>query len=159
MVSLRAAGTNLTGTTGLAGGSDTVVLAPNELPYYTTSSGTSFSAPQVAGTIALMLQADPQLTTAEVRDILQRTATPLPSYFAHEAGAGALNTHAAVREAMFPQRRGGLYRSVLDREQVEFASNPRRCFRARSCPATTSTSTCRCRRTRCSPRPASRGGR
>src|SRR6266550_164674 len=51
-------------------------LAPAELPYYTTGNGTSFSAPQVSGVIALMLEANPQLTPAQIRDILQRTATP-----------------------------------------------------------------------------------
>ncbi len=124
VVSLRSSGANVTGTSGLAAGNDTSELLPNELPYYTTASGTSFSAPQVAGTIALMLQANPRLTPAEVRDILQRTATPLPPYFAHEVGAGMLNTHAAVREAAFPERRGGLFRSVLDRDQVEFVREP-----------------------------------
>src|SRR2546430_10368276 len=53
-------------------------LSASELPYYTTGNGTSFSAPQVTGVIALMLEANPNLTPAQVRDILQRTATPLP---------------------------------------------------------------------------------
>src|SRR5882672_3910298 len=57
-----------------------VALSASELPYYTTGKGTSFSAPQVAGTIALMLEANPNLTPAQVRDILQRSATPLPPY-------------------------------------------------------------------------------
>ena len=53
-------------------------LSAGELPYYTTGSGTSYSAPQVAGVIALMLEVNPNLTPAQIRDILQRTATPLP---------------------------------------------------------------------------------
>ena len=52
-----------------------------------------------------MLEANPLLTPAQVRDILQRTATPMPPYFRHEVGAGMLNAHAAVLEAAFPQRR------------------------------------------------------
>src|SRR5918911_1545021 len=79
VVSLRATGASVTGATG-AIGADVSRLSASEVPYYTTASGTSFSAPQVAGTIALMLEANPQLTPAEVRDILRHTATPLAPY-------------------------------------------------------------------------------
>jgi serine protease AprX len=126
VVSLRAAGTNLTGTTGLP--SDAQGLAATEVPYYTNASGTSFSAPEVAGTIALMLEADPTLGPAQVRDILQRTATPLPPYYQHEVGAGALNTHAAVLQAAFPQRQIGLFRAVMNRGQVRFVKDPTQTF-------------------------------
>ena len=95
-------------------------LSANELPYYTTGSGTSFSAPHVAGVIALMLEANPQLTPAQVRDILQRTATPLTTYYIHEVGAGMLNSHAAVLEAAFPQRRFGQWRGLAFQNQVDF---------------------------------------
>jgi serine protease AprX len=124
IVSLRAGGVNLTGLNGLLQGADAKQLSLSELPYYTTASGTSFSAPQVAGTIALMLEANPRLTPNEVRDILQRTATPLPPYYQHEVGAGALNTYAAVLEAAFPERQIGLFRAVLNREQVRFVKEP-----------------------------------
>ncbi|HEX7957745.1 MAG TPA: S8 family serine peptidase, partial [Pyrinomonadaceae bacterium] len=129
VVSLRASGTNLTGTTGLAADAKTGLPAA-ELPYYTTASGTSFSAPQVAGTVALMLEADPTLKPARVRDILQRTATPLPPYYQHEVGAGALNTHAAALQAAFPGRRIGLFRAVLNRGQVRFVKDPTQSFKA-----------------------------
>ena len=127
VVSLRASGTNVTGTTGLP--ADAQGLSAAELPYYTTASGTSFSAPEVAGTIALMLEADPTLTPARVRDILQRTSTPLPPHYLHEVGAGALNTHAAVLQAAFPDREIGLFRSVLDRGQVRFVKDPAQTFK------------------------------
>ncbi|MET0621488.1 MAG: S8 family serine peptidase [Pyrinomonadaceae bacterium] len=126
VVSLRASGTNLTGTTALP--ADVKGLALTELPYYTTGSGTSFSAPAVAGTIALMLEADPTLSPARVRDILQRTATPLPPYYQHEVGAGALNAHAAVLQAAFPSRRIGLFRAVMNRGQVTFVKDPEQIF-------------------------------
>ena len=126
VVSLRASGTNLTAATSLP--VDAQGLAPTEIPYYTTASGTSFSAPAVAGTIALMLEADPTLTPARVRDILQRTATPLPPYYQHEVGAGALNTHAAVLQSAFPQRRIGLFRAVMNRGQVTFVKDPEQIF-------------------------------
>lgn len=123
VISLRATGVNVTGTTSSALGADTSRLNASELPFYTTASGTSFSAPQVAGTIALMLEANPQLTPQQVRDILQRTATPLPNYFQHEVGAGMLNAHAAVLEAAFPARRMGLFRATLDQGQVSFVND------------------------------------
>lgn len=106
---------------GLAG-ADTQ-LSASELPYYTTGSGTSFSAPQVAGVVALMLEANPQLTPAQIRDILQRTATPLPPYYLHEVGAGMLNAPAAVLEAAFPQRHFGSWRGVAFQNQVQFINS------------------------------------
>ena len=120
VVSLRNVGTE-TGTTGL-GGADTQRLSLTELPSYTTGSGTSFSAPQVAGAIALMLEANPNLSPAEIKDILSRTATPLPKYFYHEAGAGMLNTYAAVLDAAFANRNIGTFRSTLSRNTVKFTT-------------------------------------
>lgn len=126
IVSLRASGTNLTGTTALP--ADAQGLSVTELPYYTTASGTSFSAPAVAGTVALLLDADPTLSPARVRDILQRTATPLPPYYQHEVGAGALNTHAAALQSAFPGRQIGMFRAVLNRGQVRFVKEPEQVF-------------------------------
>ena len=45
-------------------------------PWYGTISGTSMSAPHVAGTIAMLLQAHPKLTPAQVEDLIQDTAVP-----------------------------------------------------------------------------------
>jgi serine protease AprX len=125
VVSLRSSGLSVTGVEGIGFNGDTGI-APGNVPFYTTASGTSFSAPQVAGAIALMLEANPKLTPAEVRDILQRTATPLAAYYAHEVGAGMLNTHAAVLEAAFPERKLGAFRATLNRGQVNFISDPLR---------------------------------
>ena len=98
-------------------------LSSSELPYYTSGSGTSFSAPQVAGVIALMLEANPQLGPAQIRDILQRTATPLPPYYPYEVGAGMLNAQAAVLEAAFSQRRFGQWRGIAYQNQVQFVGS------------------------------------
>ena len=118
-VSLRASTVAAVTTIDGLLGADTQ-LGTNELPYYTTGSGTSFSTPQVAGVVALMLEANPQLTPAQIRDILQRTATPLPAYYAHEVGAGMLNAQAAVLEAAFPQRHFGAWRGTAYQNQVQF---------------------------------------
>lgn len=124
VVSLRGALiTSVYGALGNESETDTQRLALGEIPFYTTASGTSFSAPQVVGTIALMLEANPGLTPLEIRDILQRTATPLPSYYAHEVGAGMLNAHAAVLESAFPERRMGRWRATLDRGLVRFITD------------------------------------
>ncbi|PYS99226.1 MAG: hypothetical protein DMF65_09725, partial [Acidobacteria bacterium] len=68
--------------------------------------GTSFSAPVVAGTVALMLEANKSLTPALVKASLVRTANALPaSLFSSRAtnvltqGAGAVNAAAAVEMA------------------------------------------------------------
>jgi serine protease AprX len=115
-------------------------LAPAEVPYYTTGNGTSFSAPQVTGVIALMLEANPRLTPAQIRDILQRTATPLPPYYAHEVGAGMLNAQAAVLEAAFPQRRFGQWRGTAYQGQVQFINSAPQVFNGAVTPGTASDS-------------------
>ena len=125
VVSLRGSGLNLVGASGL---NSSRKLSAAESLSYTVGTGTSFSAPQVAGVVALMLEANPGLTPAEVRDILQRTATPLPPYYRHEAGAGMLNAHAAVLAAAYPERLIGVWRATLDRGQVRFVNDPLRQF-------------------------------
>jgi hypothetical protein len=46
---------------------------------FNASLGTSFSAPLVSGTVALMLAVQPTLTPAKVRGLLQATARPFPT--------------------------------------------------------------------------------
>jgi serine protease AprX len=121
VVSLRSSGAGLVAASGV---NSPRRLSAAESLYYTTGTGTSFSAPQAAGVIALMLEANPGLTPSEVRDILRRTATPLPPYYRHEVGAGMLNAHAAVLEAAFPERLIGVWRATLDRGQVRFVGDP-----------------------------------
>ena len=137
VVSVRNPGTQ-TGTLGVATGADIQRLTPGELPYYTTASGTSFSAPQVAGAIALMLESNPNLSPSEIKEILQETASPLPGKFTHEVGAGILNTHAAVLESAFPNRKMGLYRTILNNESIRFKNFILNTIDAISYPGTTS---------------------
>ncbi|MCU1264501.1 MAG: hypothetical protein JWM21_819 [Acidobacteria bacterium] len=137
VVSLRGSGvTNVTGAEGVAAGADTQRLSASEIPNYTTASGTSFSAPQVAGAIALMLEANPRLTPAQIKDILQQTATPLPPYYSHEVGAGMLNVHAAVLQASFPSLKLGVWRGLANGGQVAFVKDPVQQFAGTAQPGT-----------------------
>nr|MDQ3042464.1 S8 family serine peptidase [Acidobacteriota bacterium] len=78
------------------GTTDDAELAPGMIPFYTQISGTSMATPYVAGTIALMLDADPTLSVDEIRSILTATATKMPGRADWEVGAGYINSYAAV---------------------------------------------------------------
>jgi serine protease AprX len=78
---------------------DASVLAPEHLPFYTHMSGTSMATPHVSGIVALMLEANPNLTPAQVKDIIERTATNMVGRAPWEVGAGHINAYAAVAEA------------------------------------------------------------
>ena len=76
---------------GLLAGTTTTSYYP-----YLSLSGTSMAAPVVAGTVALMLQANPALTPAAVKAILRHTAQANPAYDARTQGAGFLDAGAAI---------------------------------------------------------------
>jgi serine protease AprX len=71
-------------------------------PYmpYLSLSGTSQAAPVVAGTVALMLQANPSLTPNAVKAILQYTAEMYDGQAYLAQGAGFLNARGAVDLAL-----------------------------------------------------------
>jgi serine protease AprX len=75
----------------------------NGHPGYLALHGTSMSAPIVAGVVACMLEANPELTPAEVKEILKQTARPLPDWDADAQGSGVVDASAAIAEA---SRRG-----------------------------------------------------
>jgi thermitase len=67
---------------------------------YESASGTSFAAPVVAGVVALMMSANPNLSSAQIESLLFSSATDLGAagrdiYF----GYGRVNSEAAVRAA------------------------------------------------------------
>lgn len=66
------------------------------IPFYTQISGTSMATPFIAGTVALMLDADPTLSPDQVKTILTETASRMPGYEDFEVGAGYVNVYAAV---------------------------------------------------------------
>lgn len=70
--------------------------------WYTNGSGTSFAAPYVTGTVALMLAANPNLTPNDIDSILRISATNIDSInmnYIGKIGAGRLNAGAAVKIA------------------------------------------------------------
>ncbi len=69
------------------------------LPYYTRISGTSMATPHVAGVVALMLEANPSLSPADVKNILQETATNMQGRSSWEVGAGYVNAYDAVEKS------------------------------------------------------------
>lgn len=78
---------------------------PLALGGYATISGTSMSAPHVAGAAALLLEADPKIRSQHMRTVLQNTASPKNWWGnpglgfldnVHRQGAGMIDIPAAV---------------------------------------------------------------
>jgi serine protease AprX len=76
------------------------IIAPEHTLHYTAAIGTSMSAPHVAGVVALLLEAVPSLTPAQVKAVLAATATPIAGCPVAFCGAGQVNALAAVRAAL-----------------------------------------------------------
>jgi len=71
-------------------------------PDYVECTGTSMAAPHVAGTVALMLNANPNLTPAQVKAILRQTARlndNLNELSVNDRGHGIIDAYAAVQLA------------------------------------------------------------
>ncbi|RXJ00348.1 peptidase S8 [Anaerobacillus alkaliphilus] len=105
-------------TSALGAQKDLELIDLAYLPYYTTMSGTSMAAPHVAGIVALLLEANPTLSPLEVKQIIEGTATNMPGYEAWEVGAGYVNAHAAVDQALT----GKKYGQTLNMKQVFHSS-------------------------------------
>lgn len=73
--------------------------------HYFTLSGTSMATPVVSGTVALMLEANPDLTPNLVKAILMTTAQDLRLPFVVQ-GSGYINTYGAVMLAKNISRTG-----------------------------------------------------
>ncbi len=86
-------------------------------PYYKHVDGTSFAAPLVSATVACMLQVNPSLSPALIRQILIATARHIPGASVERQGAGALDPGAAVKVAGL--ERHGLAARNLGSPQVE----------------------------------------
>ncbi|HEY4674658.1 MAG TPA: S8 family peptidase, partial [Candidatus Bathyarchaeia archaeon] len=92
IISCRAAGTDIRQP-----GWDTYISTT-----YIECTGTSMATPHVAGTVALMLQANPNLTPAQIKAILRQTArlnVDLNQRNVNDRGHGIIDAYAAVQRA------------------------------------------------------------
>jgi acylphosphatase len=79
-------------------GHDLTCASTGDTAYRNGFGGTSGATPKVAGTVALMLEANPALTHAQIREILNRTGMPVVTAAATPVGT-FLNAEAAVMAA------------------------------------------------------------
>lgn len=106
---LSAPGTNITASCGVGAGAICQSAETQWAPHYGTITGTSMAAPHIAGAVALIRQARPDLTAGQVERLLQNTAHKIgnlneyipdsqnPGGTHHFAfGAGLLDLQAAL---------------------------------------------------------------
>ena len=96
-VDISAPGGDMDVETGILSLTDKSTTAPQDSTY-ATMVGTSQAAPHVAGTISLMLAANPDLRTEEIVTILQDTATTMAGCDRDSCGAGIVNAASAVSQ-------------------------------------------------------------
>lgn len=73
-------------------------------PYYCLLSGTSMATPVTAGCAALVMQANPDLTPAQVKQVLIETAEGMKDTPGILGGAGLVDPGAAVKKALQMKR-------------------------------------------------------
>jgi subtilisin family serine protease/predicted acylesterase/phospholipase RssA len=100
---IAAPGTDILAANGFAGEGDPWI----------EMSGTSMASPYAAGIAGLMLAVEPQLSSAQIGAIMQRTATSLQEGscdWRDDAGYGRLQPDACLAEAASAQERKDLFR-------------------------------------------------
>ncbi|MHC4064711.1 MAG: S8 family serine peptidase, partial [Planctomycetota bacterium] len=82
----------------LARGVDTFTISANDATSYSSLGGTSMSAPLVAGAVACLVQAHPEWTVDQLRNVLFRTADYFVANGTHDPlfvrGYGVINAYA-----------------------------------------------------------------
>jgi serine protease AprX len=113
---------------------DAELIEPAYLPFYTSMSGTSMATPHAAGIVALLLEAKPELSPDEIKQLLQETATNMPGYETWEVGTGYINAYAAIDAVVFGTKYGSTLNvttnfhsnaeSTVERVPFEVTYNP-----------------------------------
>jgi serine protease AprX len=113
---------------------DAELIEPAYLPFYTSMSGTSMATPHAAGIVALLLEAKPELSPDDIKQVFQDTATNMPGYETWEVGTGYINAYAAIEAVMFGTKYGSTVNanqtfhsnaeSTVDRVPFQVAYNP-----------------------------------
>jgi Subtilase family len=94
-------------------------IPPEQLPYYHTLSGTSMASPEAAGIVALILEANPALTPAQVRMVLQITGRTIAGVPFYKQGYGYADASGAVELARSLRGRpAGEIASTLEAKQA-----------------------------------------
>jgi serine protease AprX len=94
-------------------------LPPEQLPYYHTLSGTSMASPETAGIVALLLEANPGLTPAQARMVLQITGRTIPGVPFFKQGYGYADASGAVELAQsLKGKPAGEAQSILESKQA-----------------------------------------
>lgn len=121
--------TKLHDYTNKSGDASAYVQYNNRTYYWESSQGTSMSSPFVAGTIALWLQANPNLTYSDVIEVIE--ATSVKDSFVEEGnpmrwGAGKINAMSGIKKIL---NISGVNSVEMDPElRLVITENGPRCF-------------------------------
>jgi serine protease AprX len=89
-------GTRAVGLVPALGARHDLALPAGQQARYTIMSGTSMASPEACGVVALVLEANPALTPADVKRVVQITAKPIAGVPFWRQGYGNLDPAAAV---------------------------------------------------------------
>ncbi len=94
---------------------------------YASLTGTSMATPVVAGVVALLLEANPNLTPAQIKQIIRTTASPVPgrtyAVDGFELGTGVVDAAEAVAVAL-KMKDGESFSDALTHASLDLTTTP-----------------------------------
>jgi serine protease AprX len=97
---LLSPGVNITAPTSYGSMLDSHPSVAHAGPDYITISGTSMATPVMAGVVADILQARPNMKPDELKELFTSTASPLPKLDANQQGKGIVQPEVALEKAL-----------------------------------------------------------